>query len=219
MPLLTEDLYAPETTEYIRRTVQNVPSIDVFAVYDREGTPIAFYDLATGQDDATALASLSQDIVDWFLAGNATLIYNGEAPAGADRCAYAAIYADDGILIGYAMTGIYIRSIRATMVRMVLFHLLAGVAAWAAGSFLSLRLSRKIKDNLLGYEPDAFRRLFLQRMDILDSLEEGLLAIDEDQRVTYLNRAASEILQIDQSGALGKLLKDVYPHSTIPRVM
>ena len=68
MPLLTEDLYAPETTEYIRRTVQNVPSIDVFAVYDREGTPIAFYDLATGQDDATALASLSQDIVDWFLA-------------------------------------------------------------------------------------------------------------------------------------------------------
>jgi len=76
MPLLTEDLYAPETTEYIRRTVQNVPSIDVFAVYDREGTPIAFYDLATGQDDATALASLSQDIVDWFLAGNATLIYN-----------------------------------------------------------------------------------------------------------------------------------------------
>ena len=219
MPLLTEDLYAPETTEYIRRTVQNVPSIDVFAVYDREGTPIAFYDLATGQDDATALASLSQDIVDWFLAGNATLIYNGEAPAGADRCAYAAIYADDGTLIGYAMTGIYIRSIRATMVRMVLFHLLAGVAAWAAGSFLSLRLSRKIKDNLLGYEPDAFRRLFLQRMDILDSLEEGLLAIDEDQRVTYLNRAASEILQIDQSGALGRLLKDVYPHSTIPRVM
>ena len=219
MPLLTEDLYAPETTEYIRRTVQNVPSIDVFAVYDREGTPIAFYDLATGQDDATALASLSQDIVDWFLAGNATLIYNGEAPAGADRCAYAAIYADDGTLIGYAMTGIYIRSIRATMVRMVLFHLLAGVAAWAAGSFLSLRLSRKIKDNLLGYEPDAFRRLFLQRMDILDSLEEGLLAIDEDQRVTYLNRAASEILQIDQSGALGQLLKDVYPHSTIPRVM
>lgn len=88
--------------------------------------------------------------MDWFLAGNATLIYNGEAPAGADRCAYAAIYADDGTLIGYAMTGIYIRSIRATMVRMVLFHLLAGVAAWAAGSFLSLRLSRKIKDNLLG---------------------------------------------------------------------
>ncbi len=33
-------------------------------------------------DDATALASLSQDIVDWFLAGNATLIYNGEAPPG-----------------------------------------------------------------------------------------------------------------------------------------
>ena len=30
-PLLTEDISAPETTEFIRRTVQNVPTIDVFA--------------------------------------------------------------------------------------------------------------------------------------------------------------------------------------------
>ncbi len=69
---------------------------------------------------------------------------------------------------------------------------------------------------MLGYEPDAFRKLFLQRMDILDALDEGLLAIDENKCVTYLNRAASEILQIDQSAALGQPLKAVYPRSSIP---
>lgn len=67
--------------------------------------------------------------------------------------------------------------------------------------------------------PTPFRKLFLQRMDILDALDEGLLAIDENKCVTYLNRAASEILQIDQSAALGQPLKAVYPRSSIPRVM
>lgn len=81
-PLLTEDISAPETTEFIRRTVQNVPTIDVFAVYDREGHPTAFYDLATGADNVNDLPPLSQDIVDWFLAGNDTLLYNDEAPPG-----------------------------------------------------------------------------------------------------------------------------------------
>ena len=218
-PLLAEDISAPETTEFIRRTVQNVPTIDVFAVYDREGHPTAFYDLASGTDNADDLAPLSQDIIDWFLGGNDTLLYNDEAPAGADRCAYAAIYSPEGELIGYAMAGIYIRSIRAVMLRMLLFHLLAGVGSLAVGALLSLRLSRNIKDDLLGYEPDAFRQLFLQRTDILDGLEEGLLAIDQDNRVTYLNRAASDILRIDQAAALGQQLKDIYPRSTIPRVM
>ena len=102
---------------------------------------------------------------------------------------------------------------------MISFHLLAGIVALGAGSFLSLRLSRNIKEKLLGYEPDTFRTMFLQRMDILDALDEGLLAIDANSQVSYLNQAASQILQIDQVKAVGRPLSEVYPQSTIPRVM
>ena len=34
-PVLMEDIHHTQATEYIRRTVRNVPSIDVFAVYDK----------------------------------------------------------------------------------------------------------------------------------------------------------------------------------------
>ena len=61
--------------------------------------------------------------------------------------------------------------------------------------------------------------MFLQRMDILDALDEGLLAIDANSQVSYLNQAASQILQIDQVKAVGRPLSEVYPQSTIPRVM
>lgn len=218
-PVLMEDIHHTQATEYIRRTVRNVPSIDVFAVYDKSGAPVAFYDLASGADDPTLLTPLSESVMAWFTAGNDTMLYNGEAPSGTDRCAYAAIYSSEGELTGFVMVGIYMRSIQMMVLRMLLFHLLACVVALIAGSLLSLRLSRNIKEELLGYEPDAFRKLFLQRMDILDALDEGLLAIDENKCVTYLNRAASEILQIDQSAALGQPLKAVYPRSSIPRVM
>ena len=57
-PILMEDIHDPSATEYIQRAVRNVPSIDVSAVYDREGMPVAFYDLATGADDPSLLKPL-----------------------------------------------------------------------------------------------------------------------------------------------------------------
>ncbi|MFR6380456.1 MAG: PAS domain-containing protein [Evtepia sp.] len=42
-------------------------------------------------------------------------------------------------------------------------------------------------------------------MDILDALDEGLLAIDANSQVSYLNQTASQILQIDQVKAVGRL--------------
>ena len=221
-PILTADILQVQAGagDYIQRTVVNVSSLDLFAVYDQEGQPVAFYDLATGADDPTLLSPLSSYVIEWFQNSQDVLFYDSEAPSGADTCAYLALYSDQtGERIGYAMAGIYVRSIRTTVFRMLGFHLLAGVVALGAGSFLSLRLSRKIKEKLLGYEPDTFRKLFLQRMDILDALDEGLLAIDADSQVSYLNCAASQMLRIDQLKAVGRPLNEVYPQSTIPRVM
>ena len=73
-----EDIHHTQATEYIRRTVRNVPSIDVFAVYDKSGAPVAFYDLASGADDPTLLTPLSESVMAWFTAGNDTMLYNGD---------------------------------------------------------------------------------------------------------------------------------------------
>lgn len=218
-PTLMEKFDANQIADYSRRTVVNVSSVDVFAVYDSSGTAIAFYDLDSGDDDPSELQPLSEYVMKYFSKGEDTLLYNGEAPLGTDRCAYAAVYSHNGELIGFAMAGIYMRSIRRIVLRMILFHLLAGIGALLIGGFLSLHLSRRIKDELLGYEPDVFRKLFLQRTDILDALEEGMLAIDAQSRVIYLNRAASDMLRIAQSDALGQPLSSIYPRSTIARVM
>ena len=219
-PILMADINQARSGDYIQRAVVNVSSLDLFAVYDKDGQPVAFYDLATGADDPALLSPLGSYVIEWFRNSREVLFYDSEAPSGADTCAYLALYSDTtGEHIGYAMAGIYVQSIRTTVFRMISFHLLAGIVALGAGSFLSLRLSRNIKEKLLGYEPDTFRTMFLQRMDIVDALDEGLLAIDANSQVSYLNQAASQILQIDQVKAVGRSLSEVYPQSTIPRVM
>lgn len=218
-PVFMDTIDTNQANTYIKRTVKSVSSIDVLAVYDATGEPIAFYDLASGSHDVSQLAPLNKDIMDNLTQDDSTLLHNSDAPSGTDRCAYTAIYSTDGKISGFTMAGIYMRSIRKMIFLTLLSHVLVGVAALFFGSMLSLRLSRRIKDDLLGYEPNDFRRLFLQQMDILDGLDEGILAIDKNSTVVYLNRAASDMLRIGVDEAIGQPLKVIYPRSTIARVM
>ena len=86
-PTLMDEFDAGQIAGYSRRTVVKVSNVDVFAVYDRNGKAIAFYDLASGSDDPSALQPLSKHVMNYFSGGEDTLLYNGEAPLGTDRCA------------------------------------------------------------------------------------------------------------------------------------
>ena len=45
------------------------------------------------------------------------------------------------------------------------------------------------------------------------------MAIDEHSMITYMNRAAADILKIKVKDALGQPLQTVYPRSTMARVL
>ena len=124
-----------------------------------------------------------------------------------------------GAVIGFVVVGLYLRSLTSVTVSTVLRLLVVGALAALLGNLLALRLSRKIKQSLMGYEPDAFARRFHQREDILDALEEGILAIDKDKKVTFLNTAAARMLSLDPNTAVGKPLHSVYPASTLGRIL
>lgn len=71
----------------------------------------------------------------------------------------------------------------------------------------------------MGYEPDAFARRFHQREDILEALEEGILAIDREGRIIFLNAAAAQMLSLAPEAAMGRPLHSVYPSSTLDRIL
>ena len=138
---------------------------------------------------------------------------------GSDHSAYAPIQDAQGNLLGFVIVGVYMRSMAQATVQTVLQFVAIGLLAVLLGSLLALRLSRQIKQSLQGYEPDAFAQRLNLREDILEALEEGILAIDREANIVFLNHAAADMLSLDQQKAIGQPLHAVYPRSTLDRVL
>ena len=210
---------AQQLQEYTLRTVEGIEGVDLFAVYDAQGRPVYYADIVSGQAGSAELPALDAELCRRLAQSGEVLLDDAETPLGADHCAVTAVRGTDGAVTGYVLAGLYLQSIRTMALRTLAVFVGIGLAALGVGTLLSLQLARRIKSGLLGYEPDAFRDLFLRRMELLDALDEGLLAIDRDAHILYINRAAAEMLSFDKDAVLGRPLAEVYPQSTIPQVL
>ena len=210
---------AQQLQEYTLRTVEGIEGVDLFAVYDAQGRPVYYADIVSGQAGSAELPALDAELCRRLAQSGEVLLDDAETPLGADHCAVTAVRGANGTVTGYVLAGLYLRSIRTMALRTLGVFVGIGLAALGVGTLLSLQLARRIKSGLLGYEPDAFRDLFLRRMELLDALDEGLLAIDRDAHILYINRAAAEMLSFDKYAVLGRPLAEVYPQSTIPQVL
>lgn len=117
-------------------------------------------------------------------------------PSGSQRRAYAAVYDDQGNYQGFVLAIMLKQNIRRTILNTALIHIISTGIVIICAAFLSRRLSRKIKDMLQGYEPDAFSAMFRVREDVLESLNEGVLAVSMEERLIYMNKAAQNMLHI-----------------------
>lgn len=217
VPMLREALQgtctAEELADYLDETTERTSDIDLILVGDTQSTLLYVPDRSLIGTPYSGTAQAGA------LAGAAPYTFNETGPMGSDHSAYAPVRDEDGTVIGFVIVGVYFRSMAMVGLGTALRLLAVGVVAAVLGSLLAMQLSRSIKRSLNGYEPDAFARQFHQREDILDALEEGILAIDGEEKVIYLNAAAAEMLSMDRKTALGHPLHEVYPRSTLDRVL
>ncbi|MDZ5000870.1 PAS domain-containing protein, partial [Clostridium perfringens] len=80
-------------------------------------------------------------------------------------------------------------------------------------------LSRNIKMSLLGHEPDEFAKMYIQREELLSTLEEGIIAINHEGIVTLFNSAAINMLDIEEKNPEGKYIIDVFPKTELINVI
>ena len=201
-------------TAYLDGTISRVQDIDAIVVADQNGiirySPNPDY-IGTVYPDYSSLHVLQ---------GEQASVDTGAGVSQVEHRALAAVNDADGNLLGFVSVGIEVHSVqRIVLSTIACFAILTFLAAGIALAF-SRHLSRSITDALMGYEPDAFRKLFHQREDILESLEEGVLAIDLNTNITYMNSACLRMLnKTELSDVLGQPLKNIYPSSSLPRLL
>lgn len=125
-------------------------------------------------------------------AGYYTVDENG--PSGSQRRAYAAIYDEGGESVGFVMAIMLMKNIKVETFQMLFIFLMITVVAILFELIIAGELSGKVKKRLMGYEPDVFTAMYKMRDNILETLEEGILAVDENGVIQFANDSAVRML-------------------------
>ena len=205
-PLLSEKsldaVNSAVLTEYLDSLRDTLEDIDVISVVNTDTVRLyhSNHELIGSVYDGT-LPSFKENSQGYYATTD-----NG--PSGMQRRAYAAIYDEDGNYAGFVMAIMLMENIKAETVQIILIFTLITIVAILIELLISAELSGKIKESLLGYEPDVFTSMFRMRDNILESLDEGIVAVDSEGKIQFMNKSATEMLTGD-SGEESLIGKDI----------
>lgn len=195
----TESLIA-----YFDSLKEALGDIDVISVVSRDGTRIYHSNHALiGTTYDGTVPQFETDLQEYFATDEV-------GPSGRQRRAYAAVYDENGSYVGFVMAIMLMENIRGEFMQTLMMFGVITIAAVIIEVLISMRLSARIKGSLMGHEPDAFSAMYQIRENILDTLGEGIIAVDNEGTVQFVNQSAAVMLEDMEagtgSGIVGKKL-------------
>ena len=130
------------------------------------------------------------------------------------------IFAEDGSIIGVVSVGYLQENVRGIIYDQQLkVGALEGVLV-VFGILGAVSISNRFKRAIFGLEPEQIARLLTERETIIDSIREGIVAIDREAKVTVVNRQAIEILGKDsEAQVIGQPIRNVLPGAKLSRIL
>jgi two-component system, CitB family, sensor kinase len=121
---------------------------------------------------------------------------------------------DDGAVIGTASVGILESELRAD-----LFDYLPGLAMWLVGAVLlgtlgAVWVSRLVWRRIYRLEPEEIASLLETREAMLHGINEGLVAVDDQERIALVNDLAARLLDLGPD-TIGRRADDVLEPSLL----
>lgn len=90
-----------------------------------------------------------------------------------------------------------------------------GVGIGLSGAWL---LTNSIKRQMFNLEPVEIARLLEERESLINSIGEGIIAIDRNKKIRVINKIAAKILGVTGE-VLGFRIEEVIPHSELPNIL
>ena len=184
----TKDDDPLELCIYMDSVVQSLPEVDVVSIVDKDNMRVYHtnHSLIHRLYDGTH--------PDFESHNNAPYTESDIGPSGPQRRTYCAIYDEDGNYTGFIMTIALKSSIRSVTTKIVLLFLCVTICAILIEIAICRAFSQKIKRRLMGYEPDTFTSMFRIRENILESIYDGIIAVDSGMNIQFVNSAAKKML-------------------------
>lgn len=202
-----------EIQKFLTTTQNQLPDIDVMVVADKNGRR---YGHTVMDRVGNPFSALDHEEA---LKKGTTYVSVGPGTLGDSMRAFAPIKNSNDEIIGFVMAGSLLTSIEVAKKNItikILLFLFFGVVLGILGA---LYVSRTIKKSLLGFEPDFLARLYSENKVVLESIREGVIAINEQGIITLANERTSELLGIDSEKIVGRKIQEIFPESKLPEVL
>lgn len=203
----------PNVSRQLDSLSRNVEDLNVIVVYNTNG--LRFYHTDRQQSGETFVEGEEEAI----LAGSEPYITTGYGTYGTQRRAFHAVEDSQGEIIGFVMTSIFTSDIWRQSQIIVVYALGVLGAVLILGVVLSRGIVTLLRGSLLGHHPTELLALYLKQEDVLNAIEDGLVATNREGKVIFSNQAAQHLLGASQKELEGCFLTERFPESTCARVI
>ncbi|MFC0524703.1 DcuS/MalK family sensor histidine kinase [Pontibacillus salicampi] len=164
-----------------------------------------------------------------FVGGDEKRVLEGEeyvsrstGTLGDSLRAFSPVYGDDGNQVGAVAVGISLDAVQSSIMesqKRIVLGCFLGVFVGIVGAVV---LARYIKRSLFGLEPSTIARIHEERNQMLQSVHEGIIAIDTDANIVLVNRSARDILHkagLKTSDPIGLNINEYLPNTRLNQVL
>ncbi|MDI6600574.1 MAG: sensor histidine kinase [Thermoanaerobacteraceae bacterium] len=118
------------------------------------------------------------------------------------------------VAVGTLTSDIYnaqLQAIKGILVTMLISMVIGIIGAYA--------LAKNIKREIFGLEPNQIAEILQERNLILDTVKEGILAVDKNGIITLINNSANKILGIEGRNVIGEEVDKIIPNTRLKEVL
>ncbi|MHB8156976.1 MAG: ATP-binding protein [Desulfocucumaceae bacterium] len=148
------------------------------------------------------------------------LISRAEGVLGPSIRAFVPVKTDEGNRqVGVVVVGILTPTF-ASIYKSISLEIYSVLLLCCTVGFLgSILLAQRIKKAMFRMEPEEIAHLLEERTAIFHAMGEGLIAIDNECRITVANESAQKILGLDNKKLTGRYIQEIIPDSFLPHIL
>lgn len=125
-----------------------------------------------------------------------------------------------GEIVGLISTGYLISDVKDIIGEYVYILRIVIVILLLIGVISAVLIAKGLKKAIFGLEPYEIASMLSERNTIIETIHEGILAVDNGKNIRFANGAAISILENTKSGSLvGQNLKDIFPKFDLQSVL
>jgi len=124
-----------------------------------------------------------------------------------------------GNIIGVTSVGYMLDSVDQTIQGYQQTALMVVLASLLVSILTGVFVATYFKRILFGLEPEEIARLYEERNTTLQTIREGVIAIDVEGRITTFNKTALKTLGIEDQNLTGRSIREVFPQSDLWQVL